>query len=64
MVLFREMGASISATSIYNNVISRGGWQNSPPGQKGGGGTSSNMCFDLLNAMTNMPNGWMTTYMQ
>lgn len=62
--LFRETGASISATSFYNKVIALGGRQNSPPGQNGGGDTSSNMRFDLLNAMTNMPNSWMTTYMQ
>jgi len=64
MVLFRETDASISAVSFYNNGISLGGRQNSPPGQKGGGGTSSNMCCDLLNDMTDMPKCWMTTYMQ
>lgn len=64
MVLFRETDASVSATSIYNNVISLGGRQNSPPGQKGGGGTYTNMRFDLLNATTNIPKCWMTTYMQ
>lgn len=60
MVLFGEMDVSLSATFIYNNVISLGGRQNSPPGQKGGGGTSSNMHFDLLNAVINVPKSWMT----
>lgn len=64
MVLFKETDASISATSIYNPVISPGGRQNAPPGQEGGGGTSINMCFDLLSAMTSMAKSWMSAYMQ
>ena len=35
MILFREVDASICATSVYNHVISLEGRQNSPPGQKG-----------------------------
>lgn len=68
MVLFRETDAHISATSIYNHVIPLGGRQNSPPSQKGGGGTSSNMRFHLPNVVINMPKSWMTnniiTYVQ
>lgn len=67
MVLFRETDASISATSLYN-VISLGGRQSSPPGQRGGGDTASNMPFDLLNVIINMSKSWMTnniiTYVQ
>lgn len=60
MVLFGEMDVSLSATFIYNNVISLWDRQISPPGQKGGGGTSSNMHFDLQSAVIDVPKSWMT----